>query len=51
MLWSSINGDRILVRQHRTGAALWVPMTPRLQSVLDATPLAGRTICAHGNDR
>lgn len=50
MRWSSINGDRILVRQHRTGAALWVPMTLRLQSALDAAPRAGGTICAHGSD-
>ena len=41
MRWSSTNGDGILVHQSRTGAALWVPMTLRLQSALDATPRPG----------
>ena len=50
MRWSDIDGDGLLVRQSKTGAALWVPITPRLQSVLDATPRIGETICAHGKD-
>ena len=50
MRWGDIDGDGLLVRQSKTGAALWVPITPRLQSVLDATPRIGDTICAHGKD-
>lgn len=50
MRWGDIDGDGLLVRQSKTGAALWVPITPRLQAVLDATPRIGDTICAHGKD-
>lgn len=50
MRWSDIDGDGLLVRQSKTDAALWVPITLRLQSVLDATPRIGETICAHGKD-
>lgn len=48
MRWSDIDGDGITVRQGKTGAALWVPITPALRAVLDQTPRIGMTICAHG---
>lgn len=46
--WSDIEGDGINVRQGKTGARLWIPFTPRLRSILDATPRIGMTICAWG---
>ncbi len=46
MRWDDIEGDGINVRQNKTGAELWVPLTPRLASVLEATPRTGETIVA-----
>lgn len=51
MRWSDIDGDGILVRQGKTGAALWVPIGPHLLAVLEATPRIGDTICAHGQGK
>lgn len=48
MRWSDIDGDGIQVKQGKTGSALWVPISPRLREVLDATPRIGETIIAHG---
>ena len=48
MRWSDIDGDGISVKQSKTGAALWIPITPSLRKVLDQTPRIGMTICAHG---
>jgi integrase len=48
MRWSDIDGDGVKVRQGKTGAVLWVPLTGSLRAVLDATPRLGLTICAWG---
>lgn len=46
--WSDIDGEGINFRQGKTGAKLWIPITPRLRAILDATPKIGLTICAWG---
>lgn len=48
MRWSDIDGDGISIRQGKTTTALWIPITPRLRSILDRTPRIGMTICAYG---
>lgn len=48
MRWSDIDGDGINVSQGKTGAALWIPFTDRLRTVLSDTPRIGMTICAWG---
>ncbi|RHZ96507.1 integrase [Cereibacter sphaeroides] len=49
MRWDDIEDGGIKVRQGKTGARLWLPLTARLREVLDATPRRGLTICAWGN--
>ena len=49
MRWDDIEGDGIRVRQGKTGAKLWVPLTSHLRDVLEATPRRGLTICAWGS--
>lgn len=51
MRWDDIAGGAIRVRQGKTGADLWIPLTPRLQAALAATRRAGLTICAQPNGR
>lgn len=46
MRWDHIDAGGINVTQGKTKARLWIPMTPRLATVLDATPRVGLTICA-----
>ena len=41
MKWSDIEGDEIHVVQNKTGTELWIPFTPRLQTVLDQTQKKG----------
>lgn len=48
MGWADIEGDGIHVRQGKTGARLWVPLTPHLRAVLGVTPRIGLTLCAWG---
>lgn len=48
MRWSDIEDGGIRVSQGKTGAALWIPLTPRLRFILDQTPRTGLTIIAHG---
>jgi integrase len=48
MGWADIEGDGINVRQGKTGARLWVPLTPRLRAVLAEAPRIGLTFCAWG---
>lgn len=50
MRWSDVDDGGIVVRQGKTGAKLWIPLTPRLKAVLDATPKVGMTICAWGQN-
>ena len=51
MRWSDIDGDGIKVVQNKTGAHLWVPITPQLGAVLAKTPKVGATICAWGRGK
>lgn len=48
MRWSDIEDGGINIKQGKTGATLWVPLTPALRAVLDETPRTGLTIIAHG---
>lgn len=48
MRWGDIEGGAICVTQGKTKSKLWVPVTPRLQFILDQTPRIGLTICAWG---
>lgn len=50
MRWDDIDGGGIAVQQGKTGAKMWIPITPRLRAVLDATPKVGMTICAWGKN-
>ena len=51
MRWNDIEAGGVNVRQGKTGAALWVPLTADLRTTLDATPKAGLTICAQPNGK
>lgn len=44
MRWDHLESGGINVRQGKTGAQLWVPLTGPLRAALDATPKAGLTI-------
>lgn len=44
MRWNDLSDGGVNVRQGKTGARLWVPLTRDLQAVLDATPRKGLTI-------
>lgn len=44
MRWNDLSDGGVAVRQGKTGARLWVPLTRELQAVLDATPRTGLTI-------
>lgn len=48
MRWSDIDGEGIAIRQGKTKAKLWIPITPRLRVILEQTPRIGLTICAYG---
>ena len=48
MRWGDIEDGVIMVTQQKTGQKLAVPLTPRLQFVLERTPRIGLTICAWG---
>lgn len=51
MRWNDIEEGGMKVTQGKTGAVLWVPLTPHLRAALDATAKAGMTICAQPNGR
>lgn len=51
MRWADMEGGGITLRQNKTGAELWIPLTPRLRAVLDATPRLGLTIIAQTNSK
>ena len=51
MRWDHIEDGGINVRQGKTGAALWVPLTPPLADVLSHTPKDGLTIVTTGQGR
>ena len=51
MRWSDIEDGAIRVKQGKTGNELWIPLSPRLAGVLDASPRNGITICAGGDSR
>ena len=48
MRWSDIDGEGIAIRQGKTKAKLWIPITPRLRVILEQTSRIGLTICAYG---
>jgi integrase len=50
MQWGDVQGDDIRLRQSKTGAALLIPLTDRLKSLLAETPRTGLYIVAgeHG---
>lgn len=50
MRWDDIEDGGLWVRQGKTGARLWVPLTPTLATTLAATPRQGLTILV-GRDR
>jgi len=49
MRWDDIKDGGIFVKQGKTGARLWIPLTRALRDALDATPRWGLTICARPN--
>lgn len=51
MRWNDLDSGGVHVRQGKTGAALWIPLTSGLQEALGATPKVGLTICAQANGR
>lgn len=38
MKWAQYNGDKVYVKQTKTGKRLWLPITPELKVLLDAAP-------------
>ena len=51
MRWDDIKDGGIQVRQNKTGAVLWLPLTRALRAALDATKRSVLTICADGQGR
>jgi integrase len=51
MRWNDLDAGGVNVRQGKTGAALWVPLTPHLRAVLAETPRAGLTIICNPDRR
>lgn len=51
MQWNDIQDGCIRVRQGKTGAKLFIPLTSRLHGILDSTPKKGLTICAQDNGK
>ena len=51
MRWNYIEAGGINVKQGKTGDALWVPMTPQLRAMLDATPKRGLASVARQDGR
>jgi len=51
MRWNDIEDGGMHVKQGKTGARLWIPITRHLQAAIDATPKAGMTIAAQANGR
>lgn len=49
MRWKDIHGDEIYIRQNKTGAEVWAPITPALRTVLNGTPRGLGTIIAQAN--
>ncbi|MBD9528414.1 tyrosine-type recombinase/integrase [Paracoccus sp. PAR01] len=49
MTWADWDGAGISVKQSKTGAALYVPLTAQLAAVLRTTPKRGLTIVAQSN--
>jgi integrase len=51
MRWNDLEAGGINVRQGKTGAALWVPLSRALARTLDATPRNGLTIIGNPDGR
>ncbi|GBD47797.1 phage integrase [Methylopila sp. Yamaguchi] len=42
--WSAYDGERITLKQGKTGVRVWIPIGEPLKALLDAAPRKGRTI-------
>lgn len=51
MRWGDLSDGGISVRQSKTGAALWIPLPPRVTALLASTPRRGLTIVAQDDGR
>lgn len=51
MKWADIEDGGIRVKQEKTKAALWVPFTPTLSALLEATPRLGDFIVSQDNGK
>lgn len=51
MRWNDLDAGGVNVRQGKTGAQLWVPLTASLRAVLAQTPRRGLTIVANPDGR
>ena len=51
MRWDHLEDGGIHVRQGKTRRPLWIPLTPRLATLLDATPRQGMTIITGRDSR
>jgi integrase len=51
MRWNDLEAGGVNVRQGKTGAALWIPLTPALRATLDTTPKRGLTIACNPDGR
>lgn len=51
MRWSDIEDGAIRVKQGKTGNEVWIPVSPRLAGVLDASTRHGLSICAGRDSR
>jgi len=51
MRWDDLRDGGIVVKQGKTGARLWIPLTKALRAALDATPRRGLTILAQENGK
>lgn len=51
MRWDHLEAGGVNVRQGKTGARLWIPLTASLRAALDATPKTGLTILTNGQGK
>jgi integrase len=51
MRWNDLADGGVNVRQGKTGTALWIPLTARLRTAIDATPKRGLTIVTNPDGR
>jgi integrase len=51
MGWQHVRGGQISIKQQKTGASLWLPIHPTLESVLAATPRSNLTFLITGSGK